>query len=94
MSALDSMKRAFIEVGIDTAQEALSVSAPDTFQQKQMLHFIEQAGRDIVQRAEWPSLYFTYSIPEGSVDLPGNELFFIVFGTRTHIRISARLARA
>ena len=75
MSALDSMQRVFAELGIDTAEEVLSAGDPDTFQQRQMKHFLEQSGRDIIQRAEWPSLYFTYDIP-GGVD----ELKIIDFG--------------
>lgn len=75
MSAVDSMLRALTEVGIDTENEVLSIANSDTFQQRQMKHFMEQAGRDVAQRSEWPSLYFTYDIPEGL-----NELYFVVFG--------------
>lgn len=75
MSAIESMGRVLAELGIDPSGEVLSIVDVDSFQQKQVKHFMEQAGRDVVQRAEWPSLYLTYTIPLGASDL-----FLVEFG--------------
>ena len=63
MTANQSLMRTLVEVGIDTRGDNVSVAGVEDFGVRQMVHFMNQAGRDVVQRAEWPSTYRLKLLP-------------------------------
>ena len=67
MSVAESINRVFVEVGVDKQVDVTMgpVGSAD-FDIRQVVGFLNQSGRDAVQRAEWPETHTVITVPGGT----------------------------